>query len=406
MEKLFGNFHISKKQISFALVKQVNGNYLHCDKIAPKVIFPTNVDDVENFIIDIKNSLDKISNKYLYVNVVIDDSQLNDLNVNLIKNTLESDDIIKLDDAPEAMEQLISQQIQKLIQTNNWQLVGTKVTYEYLLYKANNQIKVYHQFPRGKKFTKIIAKTSFCYQTYDENYNKIISLFQALPSEQFNVILTSQAHSAKLKNISGVNLSVEINDDYTLLKLVYNGAIISYRKLLVGTDNLIFKIASKQKITLRQATNKVKYIINKNDNTQTWTDQNLSNAYIYLKIFGDFLELQMKNFVNWKYISPEKLNTLSFSGVSDWMNSYFEKMYFLPTNLGFINLWKHQGTLLNYKLQKIQEPITLGVMSFLENFVFKEHNTVNTISSHYDLKNTKKQRFLLFRELFANFKLL
>ncbi|UUM20123.1 MULTISPECIES: MAG3720 family protein [unclassified Mycoplasma] len=406
MQRLFGNFHISRNQIAFDLVEQVTGNYLIHTQPELKVTKPSNVSDVKKLLKEIDKQLSLFNNKHLSINVIIDDSQFEELNVSLLKTTLENEDIDMLDHAQVAIEQLIDKQIEQFIKLNNVQLVGTKVTYEYLLYKSNGQIKVYHVFPRGKKFTKIIAKTSFCYQKYSSKYNQILSLFGALKADQINLMLTSQVNSAMLKNEQGVHLSIENNHECTLLKLIYNGAIISYKKLLVGTDNLIHKIALEQNISIKNTLNKVKYIINQNDNTQIWTDQNLSEAHVYLKMYADFLEQEMKKFVSQKYISPEKLNTLSFSGESDWMNNYFEKKYFLPSNLGFVTLWKQQNTSLSNKLQKTQEPITISVMEFLKDFILKEHNTVNTISSHYDFKHTKKQRFLLFRELFANWKLI
>ncbi|VEU76040.1 MAG3720 family protein [Mycoplasmopsis columboralis] len=403
MQKSVGIFHLSNKALSFQMLEQINGNYLFDAKQFKRVIMPSNVLDIENYLKDIHNTLTTLNNQHLSLNVIIDDSILESVQVKLIKTTLLSEDISKLDDASVALEQLITQQIAQFENEQSVTKIATAITYEYLLYKSNNQVKIYHEFPKGKKFTKIVAKTSFAYQPKTCNYKHILSLFQALPSDELNVMLSSQINSVNLKDNSQVNLSVQVNQQSSVLALVYNGAIINYKKLLVGTDNLIYKIAIDEHISFNQARNKVKYLT-KIDTSTTIEDQNLSLSYSLLKFFESFIQEQMIDFVAQKYIAPEKLNTLSFSGELDWMNNYFEKMSFLPSKIGFSQMYKPLSNTLN-PLEKTQEPLTFSVLNFLNTFVWKQTNTVNTISSHYDLQHTKKQRFLLLRELFANLKL-
>ncbi|WP_025755496.1 MAG3720 family protein [Mycoplasmopsis cricetuli] len=398
MNELFANFYIQRNQIIFSPIEKINGNYLLSQKLNKKVIMPNNIFDFAEFIENTKNNLSNLHNFKININLIIDDSEIENIAHNLIKTTIYGNQIENFNNLENDIEKIVSNKISNHLKQNNAILVGSKINYEYLLYKNNSQVKVYNAFPKGKKFEKLIIKTSYFYQFATFKYNDILSVFKALPNENINCILKSQITASFLKNQNLVNFAFDVNKHFISMALVYNGVIINYQKIMVGTINLIFKIAKTLQISFKNAQNKLKYVLINFAENKFIEDENLKKIFEIVNLFVLQIQQLAIKLINQKFLPKEKLNILSFSGELDWMNNFLAKKTSIKENLGFASL-ANSNNLIPKNLDT-NNTIIEGAMVFVNKYLSQPSNPVNTVSSYYNLKQVKKHK-ISFRDLFA-----
>lgn len=381
MRKYFLDFRVSKNYISWTVLEDCETKQKTV-RVSEKLI-PVNSSDITKMFDSIKKYLNNLPlNKNVITNVIFNDDVLTNLEIKLI----ETHYLQECFSADKSVKDELSLQLSKHFHSSEYIPVTIK-SYRYLAYQKVS-VKEYLQFPLNKQFSKLISKNSAFVTTDIETLNNIQRLFE-YNFDKVNYFIKTQSLANYYKEFDGFNLLLDTEDSYSSLSLIYNGAVIKYKRLSVGMDKIYEMINQNSKLTKSNTDiqNIIRYLT-KSKNINILDDGVVSIKKMLDEFAACYIKL-ISEFLNCDELKDQKINMLALSGVlANIIETNLNPSAF---NLNKVhNLYKDnsESIFLNNDIAILQS----NLMTKLDEE--DQNKTVNTITNRINNEINPRKSFL------------
>ncbi|MBW0603379.1 MAG3720 family protein [Mycoplasmopsis anatis] len=381
MRKYFLDFRVSKNYISWTVLEDCDTKQKTVR--ATEKLIPVSSSDISNMFRSIKKYINNLPlNKNVITNVIFNDDVLSNLEIKLV----ETHYLQECFSADKSVKDNLSLQLSKHFHDSEYTPV-TISSYRYLAHQKIS-VKEYLQFPLNKQFDKLISKNSAFVTTDIESLNNIQKLFE-YNFDKVNYFIKTQSLANNYKEFDGFNLLLDTEDSYSSLSLVYNGAVIKYKRLSVGMDK-IYEMINQNSKTSKSNTdiqNIIRYLTrNKNFNI---VDEGVVSIKEMLEEFASCYIKLIEEFLSCDELKNQKINVLALSGVL--ANIIETKLNPSTFNLNKVhNLYKDnsESIFLNNDIAILQS----NIMTKLDEE--DQNKTVNTITNRINNEINPRKSFL------------
>lgn len=392
MKKFFVNFSITNHMFAWVILEDCSDNYFVIKK---NTITPKNIEDIYIELAKVNDFINKLSTrKDIIVNVIFDDDQLQNLSLQITHTQVSK--IIK-----KKVISSVSTELEDII--NNYYNINkihvlSKQTYHYSTIN-DGQIKEYLEFPINKNASKLKAKTATFYlKDNNQELEDIKTLFSKYFFKNVNYFTKSTTLASYLKNYDDYNLLIDLNNNYLVIAICFNGVIVKYQKILVGTSKFYNFIAKKTNLSQKDVKNRVMFLINKNFSCD-FNDEILDFISQNLQTFTESLKNQVNTFIDTsinKDTTKLTFNKIVFSGA---LANYWSK------NFSFENYKYKSKEILspdkNMLLFRFNNLEIMGAVNLTNNHKQEDQSQIDTLTSYFAI-DQKKSFFKKIKHIITN----